>query len=400
MGNKAWVGLALVLGMLAAGFAEAADWSIVPTVVQRSEFNSNLNYSFNNVISDYIFTLQPAAEFNYTTEITRLQGRLGLTGLHYLTHSELDHIDQNYQINARYQAAPRLNLSLNSTYISDSTLQEEILASGLVMSRTPRQYIQIGPGLTYNLTERLLGTISYNFNRVMYDDPDFINYTGHQAGLTFTYLCRNEKTTLINNNIIRGTYYPGGNDYKSLGFYAGVNHKFTERWDVNFMGGVNVSFYNFDTQVADFSLFPFFVLVKTQRIKSSDVTPYVSISTNYRWTSLTVSGGFSRDQSPSAYGGVYEVNRIYLSCGYNITERLRAGLSGSYYLSNISSQSTSNENSFYSISPTFTYQITEKMSVTPGYSYSGREDITGDQSAHTHMAWLQFSYTYPIHYQR
>jgi len=405
MGTRTWLGLAITMTMCATSLAVAADWSLVPSVTQKSEFNSNLNFAFTNPISDYIFTLTPAADFNYATEITQLQGHLGLSGQHYITNSNLDHIDQNFQINGRYQAAPRVNLTLNSSYISDSTLAEEILASGLVMSRTPRQSFAVGPGVTYNLTERLLATVSYNFNRVLYQAPQYTDYTGHQAGLNFTYLLKNEKTSLISNNIVRETLYAGGNDFKSLGIYLGVTHKFSERWDVNLMSGANISFFSFNTQVLDSSQFPFFISVKTKRVNNSSVTPFFNVSTNYRWsTKLSFNAGFKVDQNASAYGAVYEVDQLFLSCGYNFTERLKGSLSGSYSLSNQSSQTINSKYNYYNLSPSFNYQVTEKLSVSPGYSYSGRENLTGvtggGGSGHVHQAWIQFSYTYPIHYQK
>jgi hypothetical protein len=269
------------------------------------------------------------------------------------------------------------------------------------MGRSPRQSFVVGPGVAYNITERLLSTVSYNFNRVLYQAPQYIDHTSHQAGLNFTYLFKNEKTSLISNNIVRETLYAGGNDFKSLGIYLGVTHKFTERWDASLVSGANISFFSFNTQVLDASQFPFFITVKSQRVNDSNVTPYLNVSTTYRWTNLTLGAGFSRDQQPSAYGAVYEFNRLYLTCGYNFTERLRASLSGAYSLSNQSSQTINSAYNYYSFSPSLTYQITEKMSVSPGYSYSGRDNLTGTGgSAHVHQAWIQLSYTYPLHYQK
>ena len=161
------------------------------------------------------------------------------------------------------------------------------------------------------MTERLLATASYNFNRVLYQASQFTDYTSQQAGLNFTYLLKNEKTSLISNNVVSETLYAGGNNYKSIGIYVGVAHKFSERWDANLMSGANINFYSFNTQVLDASQFPFFVQVRTKTINSSGVSPYVSASTSYRWTNLTVSGGFSMTQQPSAYGAVYQVNRVY-----------------------------------------------------------------------------------------
>jgi hypothetical protein len=400
MGTKAWVGLAIFFSMWTTNLAVGADWSLMPSVTQRSEFNSNLNLDFSNPISDYIFSLRPAADFNYTTEISQLQGHLGLSGHHYITQSNLDHIDQNYQINGRYQIAPRVNLALDTSYISDTTLLEELLVSGLVISRTPRQSFLANPGVTYNITERLLGSVRYTFNRVLYEAPQYIDYSSHQAGLSFTYLMKNEQTALINNNIVRETRYAGGNDFRSLGIYVGLTHKLSERWDVSLFSGMNISFYSYNTQVLDVAQDPYFIRVKTEKINDSNVTPYVNVSTNYRWTNLTLRAGFSRDQSPSAYGAIYEVDRLYVSCAYNFTERLTASLRGDYFLSNQSGQTISSEYNYYNISPRLTYQITERLSVSPGYRYGGREDLTWDRKAHVHMAWIELSYRYPLHYQR
>jgi hypothetical protein len=260
----------------------------------------------------------------------------------------------------------------------------------------------VGPGVTYNLTERLLASINYNFNRVLYQAPQYTDYTSQQAGLNFTYLLKDEKTSLISQNVVQESLYGGGNTFKSIGIYGGLSHKFSERWDASLMTGVNISFYSFNTQVVNFSGFPFFVLVPTtKRINSSSITPYVNISTSYRWTNLSVSAGASRNQSPSAYGAVYEYNRIYANCAYDINERLRASLNGSYSLSNVSSQSTSSEYNYFNISPQLTYRITEKLSVSPGYSFANSASLTeGGGSGHVHSAWIQFSYTYPIHYQK
>jgi uncharacterized protein (PEP-CTERM system associated) len=402
MGNKAWgLGLVLFMSLGLVTMAGAADWSVVPSVSQRSEFNSNLNMSPTNVLSDFILSLRPAADFNYTTETSQLTGHVGLLGQHYISHPQIDHIDQNYRINGSYQATPKVGLSLNTSYISDTTLIQELETSGLVIGRTPRQAFFAGPGLTYHLTERLFATASYNFNRVLYQAPQYTDYTSHQVGLNFSYLLGNEKTTLISNNIVRETLYAGGNDYKSIGIYLGLNHQFTERWSADVMSGANINFFSFNTQVLDTSQFPFFTQVKTQRTHDSNVTPYVSASTTYRWTKLTASAGLSANQSPSAYGAVYQVYRLYASASYAFTERLRGGVSGSFSYSNQTSQNLNSEYNYYSVSPSLTYRLTERLNVSTGYNFGNSASLTSTgSSAHRHLAWIQFSFTYPIHYQK
>lgn len=402
MGNKAWgLGLVLIMSLGLVNMAGAADWSIVPSVNQRSEFDSNLNMSPTNVLSDFVLSLQPEADFNYTTETSQLTGHVGLLGQHYISHPQIDHIDQNYRINGRYQATPKVGLSLHSSYITDTTLIQELETSGLVIGRTPRQAIFAGPGLTYHITERLFATASYNFNRVLYQAPQYTDYTSHQVGLNFSYLLGNEKTTLISNNIVRESLYAGGNDFKSIGIYVGLNHQFTERWSANVMSGANISFFSFNTQVLDSSQFPFFIQVKTKRYHDSNVTPYVSASTSYRWTKLTATAGLSANQQPSAYGAVYQVYRFYASLGYAFTERLSGDVRGSFSYSNQTSQALNSEWNYYSVSPSLTYRITERLNVSTGYSFANSASLTSTgSSAHRHLAWIQFSFTYPIHYQK
>jgi Putative beta-barrel porin 2 len=400
MGTIAWVGLVIIMSLWATDLAVAADWSLVPSVTQKSEFNSNLNLTFTNPASDYIFTLEPAADFNYKTELTHLQGHLGLSGQHYLSNSNLDHIDQNYQINGKYRATAKVNLSLNTSYIVDTTLLEELLTSGLVIGRSPRTSILANPGMTYNITELLSSLINYNFTRVLYQAPQYIDYTTHQIGLTFNYLLKNERTTLTNNNIVRETLYPGGNSYKTLGFYLGANHKFTETWEFNFLGGMNINKSDFDTQVVDISQFPFFTPTVQKRATHTKGTPYFNVSTTRRWTNWSFTAGFSRDQSPSAYGYVTNFTRIYASLGHTFTERLTGTLGGSYSLSSQASQPNNLDYNYYTVTARLAYKITEKLSVTPGYRFSQYNDLTGDMTAPAHSAYVMLNYTYPIHYQK
>jgi hypothetical protein len=400
MGTGAWVGLALVIGMLTANLAVAADWSLVPSVTQKSEFNSNLNVTYGKPISDYIFSLNPAADFNYATEITQLRGHVGWLGQHYITQSQLDHIDQNYQITGKYQATPKINLSLNTSYIVDTTLLEELLVSGLVMSRTPRTSILANPGVTYNISERLSSTLNYNFNRVLYQSTQFTNYTTHQIGLTFNYLLSNEKTTLTNSNIVRTFLYPAHSYYRTLGVYLGANHKFSENWEVNLLAGMNLNNSNFAPQVQNFSQFPYYFSTQGTRVKHTKGTPFVNVSTTRRWTTWSVTAGVARDQSPSAYGYVVNYTRAYASLTYNFTERCIGTLGGDYFLSTQATQTNNLDYNFYTATAQLVYKLTEHFSVNPGYRFSQRDNFSGGWSAHAHCAWVMLSYAYPIHYQK
>ena len=250
-GIRAFIALALLLGALVAKDGCAADWSIVPSITQRFEYNSNLNTTPTGKLSDFIFTTNPSAAFIYASEASKLQGSVGISQLLYVKNTGYNHTDQNYQINGQYSLTPRFNVSLNTSFISDSTSQQEFLTSGLSITRTPRLSFTVGPGMSYALTERSSAILNYNFNKVTYQPSQNIqtqsyqNYSTQSVSLVYQYLL-SEKTTL--SNTVSGTEstYTGStnSDYKSLLYSLGVQHNYSANWAFNLAGGVNYSWYS------------------------------------------------------------------------------------------------------------------------------------------------------------
>jgi hypothetical protein len=392
--------LALLLGVSVAKDSSAADWAIVPSVTARTEFDTNLNYSFIAPKSDYIFSLSPAAAFNYTTDIAQLQGKLGLTGRHYLSNGQIDHIDQDFEINGWYQVTPRWKLSLNTAYISDTSLYEELITSGLVMTRSPRDSILAAPAVTYAVTERLSATFNYSFNNVNYPSQLYQNYTSQQTGLLLQQQLKNEKTTLIGNFLANQTDYPSlDNHYKYLGFYLGADHKFSPDWEITLMGGVNLTFMDFHSQVPltqfPFVIFPQLISPQPVIVHQTSAQPYVNLYATKRWTNFTVTGGYSRTQSPSAYGTISDTNQFFLALAHDFTERWSGSLSGYYTLSNQISQTSPYRSSFLSLSPQLSYRLTENLTLSPGYQFGQNDAITSNRIATGQTVWLMLTYVQP-----
>lgn len=412
MGTKAWVGLAILLSMWTTNLAVGSDWSIVPSITQRSEYNSNINTTPTGKLSDFIFTTNPSAAFIYTTEATQLQGTLGVSQLLYVQNPDYNHTDQNYQINGQYSMTPRFKVSLNTSFISDSTAQEEYLTSGLIITRTPRLSFTVAPGMSYALTERLSVVMNYNFNKVMYQPvgntnlQNFQNYSTQSTSTVYQYLW-SEKTTI--SNTVSGTEstYTGtsNSDYRSLLYSLGVQHNFSPNLAFNVAGGVNYSWYSTSSQIASNGQFPNFVIVPTQKQTGTNFSPYFSLGASYRWTNkLSLSGSLNRNQSASAYGYVAQVNSASLSARYQFTERLSGSLGGGYSMSTDSSSTSQNETNNLNVNSGLSYQVTEKLTASSGYSLSnqnyGGNNLSSSSNSYVHNVWLMLSYAYPIHYQK
>jgi hypothetical protein len=414
MGMKGWMGLAIIMSLGATNLAVAADWSLVPSISLKTEYNSNFNTTPSGPLSDFISTLNPSAAFNYTTAATNVQGILGINQLLYVKNPTYNHTDQNYQINAQQMVTPKLNVSLNTSFISDSTAQQEFLASGLVITRTPRLSFIAGPGLSYALTERSSAIVNYNYNKVIYQPvqtvqntqaQNFQNYWTQSLGLVYQYLL-SEKTTL--SNTVSGTesMYTGStnSEYKSLLYSLGVQHNYSPKWSFNVAGGVNYSWYSTNSQIASFGQFPNFVLVPTQTQTGTNFSPYFSLGATRRWTNLSLTGSVLRNQQASAYGYISQVNALSLNASYIFTERLTGSLGGGYSLSTQASNNTQNQTNGINVSSGLSYQITEKLIASSGYTFNnqsyGGNNLSSSSSSHVHDVWLMLTYAYPIHYQK
>jgi hypothetical protein len=265
--------------------------------------------------------------------------------------------------------------------------------------------------MSYALTERSSATLSYNFNKVVYQPfqntqtQNFQNYSTQSASMVYQYLL-SEKTTL--SNTVSGTEstYTGStnSDYKSLLYSIGVQHNYSANWAFNLAGGVNYSWYSNNSQIASSGQFPNFVSVPTQKQTGTNFSPYFSLGATRRWTNLSISGSLSHNQQASAFGYIAQVTAASLNASYIFTERLTGSLGGGYSLSTQSSNHSQNQTNNLNASSQLSYQITEKLTASSGYTFSsqlyGGNNLSTSSNANVSTGWLMLSYSYPIHYQK
>jgi hypothetical protein len=302
---------------------------------------------------------------------------------------------------AQRRVAPRLSLTFTGGYTLDSTLNEELTASGFVMNRTRRQAVRAAPGLSFNLTERALLQLGYGYNKSFYQDPIYPDYSTQQANLGLNYLLKNAKTTITGTVLGRYTDYPSiGNTYRNLGTYLGLNHQFSADWSLSISGGANYNWFTSQTAVLDFGNFVAFIRVRQVELETFTVSPYFNISASRRWTKSTFSFGYSVDQSPSAGGTINQFHSGNAGITRSFTERLSGSLRGSLYYSLSSSPGSDYNNLVVSVSPNLSYKLTEKMSLNSTYTYGWRDDLVGERTTSRNQVWLSLKYSNPLHYQR
>jgi len=146
--------------------------------------------------------------------------------------------------------------------------------------------------------------------------------------------------------------------------------------------------------------FPFVVspqLISPQPVivHQTSAQPYVNLYVTKRWTNFTLTGGYSRTQSPSGYGTISDNNQFLLTLSHDFTERWSGSLNGYYTLSNQISQTSPYRSSFLSLSPQLSYHLTENLTLSPGYQFSQNDAITSNRIATGQTVWLMLTYVHP-----
>ncbi len=391
------LGLSLFLAIFSPASAGAADWSVIPSLSASAAYNNNVNYALSNKISDFIFSESPAASFNYTTDIGSVQGVLSLTELQYVKETQYDNLDQNYSINGRYQAFPRLGLTMQGSYIVNSTLQQALTTTGIITNHVPQEYITVGPGISYALTERLTANLGYTFNQATSQSSQFSNFTSQGGNLSLSYPLNNQKTTIGGTVTANETDYVDNDGSRQITGYLTVGHQFSEVWNTSFSGGLTYTSTS-NTSVVTSPASPFFSL-SPQIGRQSSVQPYVNVSASRSWTSTTLSASYQRTQPGSSLGTPVTFNSVSLSLSHSFTERLSGSMSGNYYNSQPINASGGFETSVYQLSSQLSYQITENLSLVPSCSLGLLQEQ--GKSADIVGATLMLTYSYPyFHYRR
>lgn len=385
---------------------QASDWSIVPQVDVGAKYDSNINFNFVGRQHDFIFNTAPSVDFNYASEATKLTGHLGLDGQVYVNHGNLDTINQYYRLLGSQQVAPRLALNFRGSYTLDSTLTNELETSGFIMNRSRRRAFDAAPGLSFNLTERALLQVTYDFNRVNYQSPQYVDYTGQTVNIGLNYLLKNAKTTVSGVYLLRFIEYPSiENFYRNMGTYIGLDHKFTEDWSLSAFAGLNYNWFTSQTAVLSFGNFSAFVQLRQAKLQTFDITPYFNISAKRHWPKSDFTFGYTLDQSPSGSGTINQFHNGYATITHKITERLTGSLGGNLYYSISTNPGSNYNNLILYLTPGLSYKLTEKFSLNGSYTYGWRDDLSagqtiGTQTVSRNLVWLYLRYTNQFHYQR
>jgi hypothetical protein len=380
MHTKSYIISIIILVFVSFGAAFAADVTLTPSIGLRGEYNDNIDFSRTSKKDDYIGTISPGLTFGYATDRLNFNARGILDVLRYSDHTEENTERQNYGLNASYQLFERLNIRANGSYVKDTTLDTELIETGLVERWSNRKHYGGGGGLSYKISEVTDIGLDYSYTKTDYDLSENTDSDSHSVSLPLNYSFNNRLDVLTLRPYYKNTD-SDENKVNSYGVSLGLAHSFTETFTANVTPGVRY------TETEE----------KPSGRSDDDWGWTADISLDKSWQTASASLGYSRDLDYTAEGETVEVNRFSLSISKMLTSRFSMRLAGSLYFTKSMGISQDKDTRYYTVAPSLNYMITENHSLALGYSYSNEHDkmLTNDQDRDRNMVWLVLNFNFP-----
>lgn len=375
----------LVFVVHSSPFAYCAEWKFTPGFSVRGEFNDNLtltSFPHNSVWGTWII---PAFNLQYSTEILNILLDSSIQYVNYFGDKDDEESFTNFYfpLSVNY-ARERNRWNVLASVIRDNTLQSELEQTGLVLGFLQRMVLLGQVDWDHEVTEKLTFKSSYAFTDVTYDDGlrvGLFDRQTHSVSLGGAYELVEDRLlfqttgSYVNNHVPDVPFLS-----QSLLLDIGVVYQFSETLTATLSGGpgyVNLS--SRDSGALR---------------RSEDIVWLGNVSVTKKWERTTIAGLASRSLYPSGNGQLLETNRVSLSVGQELTERLIGNVHTSFIDSKRTGSSGSSaifKSKFWDIGSSIDWRWSEKWTV--GLLYNHREiKRTGQQTARSNSVSMLLSY--------
>ena len=363
--------------------AVARDVTVVPSIAFEAGYDDNSLYSRNAEISDYVGIISPALKLDYATEVFNLSGSGVVDVLRYAQEKDLDYERQYYKLDGGYRFAERWNFNGDFAYSKDTTLQTELIETGIVNIRSPAERFNGDLGLSYQFSELSDIGVKYAYFNRSYKDPGLDDYYANSISLPYNrqfndgldiFTVEPRYTRLISEN----------NDSHGYRLMLGWTHRPSETYQFKVFLGPRYTIQNFEDT--------------GETTSNWGVVGDINLEKKAEIYSILV--GFNSDiiSRPST-GGLNQVFRLYTRLSRRITERFRAQVYSRISMTRPDYEDVSNEEDiwYFVVTPSLNYYFTENHYLSLSYSYQQQYDrnIEDDPRIARNRVWLSVNFNFP-----
>ncbi|HXW69014.1 MAG TPA: hypothetical protein VEJ88_05360, partial [Dissulfurispiraceae bacterium] len=322
----------MLLAVSCPVFAWGDDFSLVPSLSVKEDYNSNILFSTTDVEKDFITTLSPGVEMVDRTGRLDTDVLVRLDRLEYADYQALNATNQLYNGTLHYSVSPLFSVSAAAGYSKNSNPSLlGIGTTGIIFAAAPWNHVTYSLSADYQFNELTVGTLSYSNGRDYYDNPQYLSDTTRNINAGLVYDLGKYFPTLKGRMNVGYSYYdyPDSRIDSVMGT-VGFSKDLNEVWSVQVDGGISNTWSKilFPVQLQIIG----FPVIITVPISNEGLGWVSDVSLSCKGEVGSASLTYNRGITP-AYGlnGAAEQNTVTISSRYRFSYELSAIFSGSYY---------------------------------------------------------------------
>jgi len=359
-----------------SSYSIAAEYNLIPSLGVSGEYNDNAAFDRDNEREDFLTTISPSLEFSAATSKGNISTKIAADFLRYVDETDLNTENLYAGLDAGYQITERFGISGNASYIEDTTLESELLETGLINARSDRKRYNAGVGSSYKISMTTDAKIDYDYSKTEYDDPLNEDYDYNQIKGSFNYRLDNQLDVMT----LQPYYFKRESDVSKADNY-----------------GISLGWTRLFTETHSLKMFLGSRYTDLREEGESDTSWGWVADVNLMKKGENFSGdaGYSRNLHNNVSGELIEVDRIYCHMKRKIIGRLGVGFSGNLYFTRYERE-TDGDTRYFEVIPSLNYQLTEKHNLQLAYSYAEDDDdqAQGGQANRSRI-WIVFNFNFP-----
>ncbi len=382
----------------------ALEWSAAPSVTAGAAVNDNITLVTGPHDTVWSSSLAPQLTLGASSEQSTLSGQAQLNRIDYSGHSLPSHTDGllNLAFTRQYETS---QLSLNGNITHDSTMESELMQTGLVTTFALRTARTFAPSWAYSITERDTLNLGYNYLDVSYgnvaNSAYLMNYSQKTPSITFSHaFTEKNKFNLSLDYSDYQTLSPASltaSQYKATTTSAqmGFSRDFTENLNLSAMAGLQKT-NSTTTSLGCLPFFPLQCFAVPATSASRETGSLFSVNLQQTLESSQLTALLSRTLQPTGFGGLAQTDQLSGNYGSKLTPTLNSSLAMSIYKTQYNNVSSSAFNSrYYTITPTLSWTITQWWSANASYTRSTAQYGTAGSQISSNAINMTVTYTWP-----
>jgi hypothetical protein len=368
-----------------ASHADAAEWSLSPSLGVKGVYDSNLLLSPLPHAESYGYWVTPAMEVSNNTERLELNSRIAADFVGYVGGEDRHFTNVFVPLSLRYRTEKDL-IGFSGGLTRDNTLLGELQLTGVVLQFTQRNQWTFHPSWTRKLTDKLSFQSGTQFSDTTYESHRLADYRlfGGSGGFLYELSERDQVHVMGSYLDFRTTDSPSAVRSNFPGVDIGVTHVFSESLTGTLHGGPRFLHTNSELLGSTFT--------------THDTVWLVGASLRKRFERAAVSISFERDLLPSGFGLLIQTNRARASGSYEVSETLACSLDVVGVLTSGKTQAAVGgvfpDRSYVSAAPKLSWKFFEWWKAEVAYMYRWRDIESQADSASSHATTFMVSY-YP-----